>query len=146
MSKHILSLVLLLMTTLMWSQPTSQQEKLEQRKAQILREIQEKQNQLESVQSKEKTVVNALKIQTEKIQLKQKLINTTEKQTKLLGNDMYINQISINRLKKELVLLKEDYAEMILKSYKSRSEQSRAMFLLSSQNFFRRMNKAMKCG
>ena len=142
MSKHILSLVLLLMTTLMWSQPTSQQEKLEQRKAQILREIQEKQNQLENVQSKEKTVVNALKIQTEKIQLKQKLINTTEKQTKLLSNDMYINQININRLKKELVLLKEDYAEMILKSYKSRSEQSRAMFLLSSQNFLQAYKRA----
>ena len=142
MSKHILSLVLLLMTTLMWSQPTSQQEKLEQRKAQILREIQEKQNQLESVQSKEKTVVNALKIQTEKIQLKQKLINTTEKQTKLLSNDMYINQININRLKKELVLLKEDYSEMILKSYKSRSEQSRAMFLLSSQNFLQAYKRA----
>ena len=142
MSKHILSLVLLLMTSLMWSQPTSQQEKLEQRKAQILREIQEKQNQLESVQSKEKTVVNALKIQTEKIQLKQKLINTTEKQTKLLSNDMYINQININRLKKELVLLKEDYAEMILKSYKSRSEQSRAMFLLSSQNFLQAYKRA----
>ena len=142
MSKHILSLVLLLMTSLMWSQPTSQQEKLEQRKAQILREIQEKQNQLENVQSKEKTVVNALKIQTEKIQLKQKLINTTEKQTKLLNNDMYINQININRLKKELVLLKEDYAEMILKSYKSRSEQSRAMFLLSSQNFLQAYKRA----
>jgi len=142
MSKHILSLVLLLMTSLMWSQPTSQQEKLEQRKAQILREIQEKQNQLENVQSKEKTVVNALKIQTEKIQLKQKLINTTEKQTKLLSNDMYINQININRLKKELVLLKEDYAEMILKSYKSRSEQSRAMFLLSSQNFLQAYKRA----
>ena len=126
----------------MWSQPTSQQEKLEQRKAQILREIQEKQNQLESVQSKEKTVVNALKIQTEKIQLKQKLINTTEKQTKLLSNDMYINQININRLKKELVLLKEDYSEMILKSYKSRSEQSRAMFLLSSQNFLQAYKRA----
>ena len=142
MSKHILSLVLLLMTTLMWSQPTSQQEKLEQRKAQILREIQEKQSQLENVQSKEKTVVNALKIQTEKIQLKQKLINTTEKQTKLLSNDMYINQININRLKKELALLKEDYSEMILKSYKSRSEQSRAMFLLSSQNFLQAYKRA----
>ena len=142
MSKHILSLVLLLMTTLMWSQPTSQQEKLEQRKAQILQEIQEKQSQLENVQSKEKTVVNALKIQTEKIQLKQKLINTTEKQTKLLSNDMYINQININRLKNELVLLKEDYSEMILKSYKSRSEQSRAMFLLSSQNFLQAYKRA----
>jgi septal ring factor EnvC (AmiA/AmiB activator) len=126
----------------MWSQPTSQQEKLEQRKAQILREIQEKQSQLENVQSKEKTVVNALKIQTEKIQLKQKLINTTEKQTKLLSNDMYINQININRLKKELALLKEDYSEMILKSYKSRSEQSRAMFLLSSQNFLQAYKRA----
>ena len=142
MSKRILIFLFLLMTSLMCSQPTSQQEKLEQRKAQILREIQEKQNQLESVQSKEKTVVHALKIQTEKIQLKQKLISTTEKQTKLLNNDMYVNQININRLKKELVSLKEDYAEMILKSYKSRSEQSRAMFLLSSQNFVQAYKRA----
>ncbi|WP_309640491.1 peptidoglycan DD-metalloendopeptidase family protein [Flavobacterium sp.] len=142
MSKRILSLLLVLTTSFLWSQPTSQQEKLEQRKAQILREIQEKQNQLESVQSKEKTVVKALQIQTEKIQLKQKLINTTEKQTKLLSNDMYINQININRLKNELVTLKEDYAEMILKSYKSRSEQSRAMFLLSSQNFLQAYKRA----
>ena len=131
---RLLSLLLLLSTSFLWSQ-SNQQEKLERRKAQILREIQDKERQLENVQSKEKTVKNVLKIQTEKIELKQKLISTTEKQTKLLNNDMYINQININRLKKELVTLKEDYAKMILKSYKSRSEQSRAMFLLSSQNF-----------
>ena len=41
----------------------------------------------------------------------------------------------INKLNKELKVLKEDYAEMIIKSYKSRSTQSRAMFLLSSENF-----------
>jgi hypothetical protein len=29
----------------------------------------------------------------------------------------------------------EDYAKMIVKSYKKRSEQSRAMFILSSENF-----------
>ncbi|NHM07883.1 peptidoglycan DD-metalloendopeptidase family protein [Flavobacterium sp. CYK-4] len=142
MTQRIFSFLLLLMSLAVWSQPASQKEKLEQRKAQILREIQEKQNQLESVQSKEKTVAGVLKVQTEKIQLKQKLINTTEKQTKLLNNDMYINQININRLKKELVTLKEDYAEMILKSYKSRSEQSRAMFLLSSQNFLQAYKRA----
>jgi len=142
MPKRILSLLLLLMTSFIWSQQTGQQEKLEQRKAQILTEIREKEAQLENVQTKEKTVKNQLKIQTEKIQLKQKLISTTEKQTKLLNNDMYINQININRLKKELVVLKEDYAEMILKSYKSRSEQSRAMFLLSSQNFLQAYKRA----
>ncbi len=125
----------------MWGQLTPQ-EKLEQRKSQILREIKEKEDQLKNVQSKEKTVKTQLKIQTEKIKLKENLIHTTEKQTKLLNNDMYINQININRLKKELVLLKEDYSKMISKSYKSRSEQSRAMFLLSSESFLQAYKRA----
>jgi len=140
MSKRIL-LLLLMMTSLCWSQ-VSQQEKLEQRKAQILREIREKEEQLQNVSSKEKTVTKELQLQTEKIKLKENLINTTEKQTKLLNNDMYINQININRLKRELEILKADYAEMILKSYKSRSEQSRAMFLLSSENFLQAYKRA----
>jgi len=141
MPKYFISLLFLLTSTMMWSQLT-QQEKLEQRKAQILREIKEKEDQLQNVQSKEKTVTKQLKIQTEKIKLKENLINTTEKQTKLLSNDMYINQMNINRLKKELELLKEDYSKMIQKSYKSRSEQSRAMFLLSSQNFLQAYKRA----
>lgn len=141
MLKFILSLIFLLTASFSWSQ-ISQQEKLEQRKAEILKEIREKEEQLQSVQSKEKTVKKQLVLQTEKIKLKEKLINTTEKQTKLLSNDMYINQININRLKRELVLLKEDYANMIVKSYKSRSEQSRAMFLLSSENFLQAYKRA----
>jgi hypothetical protein len=75
-------------------------------------------------------------IQKNKIRLKETLI-TTEKQTKFLANDMYINQMKINKLNKELLVLKEDYAKMIVKSYKSRSEQSRAMFILSAENFYR---------
>lgn len=141
MPKHFLALLFVLMASLTWSQP-SQKEKLEQRKAQILREIQEKERMLDEVRDKEKTVKTQLQLQTEKIQLKQKLINTTEKQTKVLNNDMYINQVAINRLKKELEILKEDYADMILKSYKSRSEQSRAMFLLSSKNFLQAYKRA----
>ena len=141
MPKRILGLLFLLITSFAWSQP-SQQEKLQQRKAQILKEIQEKEEQLQDVKSKEQTVASQLLLQTEKIQLKQKLISTTEKQTKLLNNDMYINQVNINRLKKELVILKEDYADMIVKSYKSRSEQSRAMFLLSSENFLQAYKRA----
>jgi vacuolar-type H+-ATPase subunit I/STV1 len=100
MPKYIFSLLFLLTSTMMWSQLT-QQEKLEQRKAQILREIKEKEDQLQNVQSKEKKVTKQLKIQTEKIKLKENLINTTEKQTNLLSNDMYINQMNINNLIEE---------------------------------------------
>lgn len=134
MPKFLLSLIFISMTSLMWSQST-QQEKLEERKAQIQKEIRDNEALLQSVKKKEKSAVNVFMIQTNKIKLKEKLINTTEKQTKLLSNDMYVNQIQINKLKKELAVLKEDYARMIVKSYKSRSEQSRAMFILSSNSF-----------
>lgn len=129
------------MTSLLWSQE-SQQEKLEERKAQIQKEIRENERLLQTVKKKEKSAVHVVVIQSTKIKLKEKLINTTEKQTKLLGNDMYINQVQINKLKKELAVLKDDYSEMIVKSYKSRSEESRAMFLLSSENFLQAYKRA----
>ena len=134
MPKFILSLIFISLTTVLWSQ-TSQQEKLEERKAQLQREIRENESLLKSVNKKEKSAVNVVVIQSNKIKLKEKLIQTTEKQTKLLNNDIYINQVQINKLKNELKDLKTDYAKMILKSYKSRSEQSRAMFILSSESF-----------
>ena len=59
-----------------------------------------------------------------------------------LGNSIAVNQAQINKLEKELKLLKEDYAKMIVKSYKSRSEESRAMFLLSSESFLQAYKRA----
>ena len=93
------------MTSLMWSQE-SQQEKLEQRKAQIQQEIRDNERLLQSVKKKEKSAVSVIIVQGNKIKLKEKLINTTEKQTKLLSNDIYINQLQINKLNRELVILK----------------------------------------
>jgi septal ring factor EnvC (AmiA/AmiB activator) len=55
---------------------------------------------------------------------------------------MYINQVQINKLKDQLEVLKADYSRMIVKSYKSRSEQSRAMFILSSNNFLQAYKRA----
>lgn len=133
MSHKLSTLIALLCTVLATAQLT--QEELEQRKAKLQQEIIEKERQLQEVRSKEKSVTKLLDIQKEKIGLKEKLINTTTKQTKILNDNIYLNQLEINRLKKELDVLKKDYAEMILKSYKSRSQHSRAMFLLSSENF-----------
>lgn len=141
MPKFLLSLLFICLTSLSWSQD-SQQEKLEARKAQIQKEIRENEEMLKSVKKKEKSAVHVIVIQGNKIKLKEKLINTTERQKKLLGNDMYVNQLKINKLNRELTVLKEDYAKMIVKSYKSRSEQSRAMFLLSSESFLQAYKRA----
>ena len=140
MQKFIYIILLFLISTLSWSQLT--QEQLEARKQKLQEEIQEKEMQLQSVKKKEKSVVKLLIIQGEKIGLKEKLINNTEKQKKLLTNNIYLNQLAINKLRRELEILKTDYAEMIVKSYKSRSEQSRAMFILSSENFLQAYKRA----
>lgn len=133
MPKYFLSLLFVCLTSVMWGQ--TQQEKLEQRKAQIQREIRDNEKMLKSVKSKEKSAMNVFLIQKNKIKLKENLINTTEKQKRLLSDDIYLNQLKINKLNRELKVLKEDYAKKIVNSYKSRSEQSRAMFILSSENF-----------
>jgi septal ring factor EnvC (AmiA/AmiB activator) len=141
MPKFLVSLLFICMTSVLWSQ-SSQQEKLEQRKAEIQKEIRDNEKLLLSVKSKEKSAMNVFMIQKNKIRLKEILINTSEKQAKYLANDMYINQMEINKLNKELAVLKEDYAKMIVKSYKGRSEQSRAMFILSSDNFLQAYKRA----
>jgi murein hydrolase activator len=141
MPKFLLSLILLCCTSMIWGQE-SQQEKLEKRKAQIQQEIRENEKMLQSVKKKEKAAVSVVMIQSNKIKLKEKLISTTERQAKLLSNDIYLNQLKVNKLNRELVVLKEDYAKMIVKSYKSRSEQSRAMFILSSSSFLQAYKRA----
>ncbi len=141
MLKYFLSLIFLVTTTLLWSQD-NQQKKLEARKVQIQKEIRETENKLQSVKKQEKTATKAIVLQNDKIKLKEELISTTEKQTKFLGNTIYINQLHINKLERELRVLKEDYAKMIVQSYKSRSEESRAMFLLSSESFLQAYKRA----
>lgn len=140
MNKHLASLIFMLVSVVAFAQ--NDQQKLERRKAQIQREIAESQEKLNAMKSQEKSIKGQIEIQNTKIKLKQKLINTTERQTRLLNDDLYLTQLKINKLKRELVVLKEDYAEMIRKSYKSRSVQSRAMFLLSSENFLQAYKRA----
>jgi len=141
MPKFIFSFLFLLTVSLSFGQ-TDAQQKLEERKLQLQKEIREAENALKSEKQKQKSVTVQIAEQAQKIKLREKLINTTEKQAKLLSDDIYLNQLKINSLKRELEELKKDYAAMIVKSYKSRSEQSRAMFLLSSENFLQAYKRA----
>ncbi|WP_348800229.1 murein hydrolase activator EnvC family protein [Flavobacterium adhaerens] len=140
MSKYYLSFIFLISTALLWSQDS--QKKLEERKAKIQKEIQENETKLQTVKKQEKTAAKAIVIQKNKIKLKEELIATTEKQKTLLGNSIAQNQNQIKKLEKELQLLKADYKKMIIQSYKSRSEESKAMFILSSNSFLQAYKRA----
>ena len=97
MLKYIFCL-LLLSTTLSWGQEEDRQRKLEAQKARLQDEIRLQEQLLKQEKKKEKSAVGVIVQQTVKINLQQKLINTTAKQAKVLGNSMYINQVNVNNL------------------------------------------------
>jgi septal ring factor EnvC (AmiA/AmiB activator) len=70
-----------------------------------------------------------------KVNVRKNLIKVTNDQANLLTREINANQKEISSLREQLKLLKEDYSKMIVRSYKSRSDQSKVMFLLSSDNF-----------
>ena len=87
-------------------------------------------------QKKEKNALDDLKDINKKINVRSKLISTINSEASVLSKEISLNESKIQKLEKKLTELKKDYADMILKSYKSKSQQSRTMFLLSSKNFY----------
>ncbi len=135
MTRFFLTILLFGFSVAALAQGDDQQKKLEQRKAQIQKEILELNSRIKDESSKEKSVMAKIQDGRAKIKLSEKLIFTTNKQTLLINDDIYVNQLKTNKLKAELKVLKEDYANMLVRAYKTRSDQSRIMFLLSSQGF-----------
>ena len=108
---------------------------LEKQRKKLNREIVQVNKLLFQEQKKEKNVLEDLADLNQKIGIRLSLINTINSEAKLLSREINKNKKEITRLGKELAVLKADYARMIFKSYKSKSQQSRIMFVLSSDNF-----------
>ena len=135
MQTKILIFLFVLCSSLSWAQKPTQKE-LEERKERILNAIAEFNGLLRIEKKKETSVLTEIKEKDSRIRLSEKLISTNEKQVEFISNDIAKNQRLIESLTKELEILKVDYASMIVKAYKSRSQSSRVMFILSSQNFY----------
>jgi septal ring factor EnvC (AmiA/AmiB activator) len=117
-----------------FSQSKKQQELEEQRQS-LLKEIQQINSLLFKTRGEKKSVLTQVEDLDQRISTTENLIKITNRQANLLTREINDNLNKIGTLRTELTELKEDYAAMIKKSYKSKSEQSRVMFLFSSENF-----------
>ena len=69
-----------------------------------------------------------------KIQLREKVYSNTQKEKRLLEDDIYLKQLEINRQKRELAVLRKNYADVLVKAYKNKGVQNKVTFILSSRN------------
>lgn len=118
------------------SAQNAKRDKLEERKTQIKKEIVYLDALLSKTKKTEKNLLGEVKDLNDKIVKREELITVISHEFAELGNEIYLNQLGINKNQRNLAVMKNDYAEMIFKSYKSKSQNSRIMFLLSSENFY----------
>ncbi|MCH3883768.1 murein hydrolase activator EnvC family protein [Tenacibaculum aquimarinum] len=109
---------------------------LEAQRKKINKEIKQVNKLIFETKKKERSALEDLKDINQKISVRKKLINTINLEAKVLSNEISTNQKELAELNQKLADLKADYADMVFKSYKSKSQQSKTMFLLSSQNFY----------
>lgn len=109
---------------------------LELQRKKLNKEIKQVNRLLFNEKKKGKNALEALKDINKKIEVRSELISTINAEALILSKEISVNEAKLKKLNEKLTELKRDYADMIFKSYKSKSKQSRAMFLLSSQNFY----------
>ena len=114
---------------------SSRQKVLEAQKKRLQQEIKQINTLLFNNNRKEKTVLSQVEDLDLKISVRSQLVKVNNQQANLLTRQINVNQRDITQLRVELEALKKDYADMIIKSYKSKSSLNRLMFLFSSTDF-----------
>ncbi|MDA9879594.1 peptidase M23, partial [Flavobacteriaceae bacterium] len=137
MSRKLLFLMLFWIGigTLMSQTTSKRQQELEAQRVRLKNEIKQINALLFSSSKTRKNVLTEVEDLQVKLNVRDELIKVTNAQINLLTRKINLNERTISSQRKELEALKEDYANMIQKSYASKSLQNRLMFLFSSENF-----------
>jgi septal ring factor EnvC (AmiA/AmiB activator) len=136
MFKKVSCLLILLMG--FWMQSFAQQpsrDDLQKKEQDLRKELAELNNMLVQTQKSKKLSLNQLAIIKKKINQREDLVNTINKQVHQLDETIFNNERDIYRLGKELDTLKIKYAKSIVFAYKNRSSYEYLNFMFSAGNF-----------
>jgi murein hydrolase activator len=95
---------------------------------------------LKRVKSNQQNSLNALRLIDHQIKNREELVRIFDTQVRMAEAEMTEKKQRVNRLKKQIVHLKQQCRSMIIYTFKHRGNYSNIMFILSSQNY----NEAIK--
>lgn len=114
----------------------SSRTKLESKRVALKKEINKIKTYLDNTKKKERSLSNEVKDLNQKITTREELISTISEEILNISDEIAKNSKEISMLQDEFDVLKQDYAQLIYKSYKNKSEDNRLLFILSSDSFF----------
>ena len=125
---------LILYSTSCYTQNLTQKD-LELKRISLVNEIKNIQKLINNSKDEKKLVLENIENLNYKLELQNEIIKITNNELNIISVSIRNNQESINQLQKSQQILKSQYSEMILKSYKTRSKTGKLMFIFSSVNF-----------
>lgn len=134
MSKTIFFFLIMLCTAF-FVQAQENKDEIQKRQKQLLQEIADLNSTLNKIKQNKKQSLNQLALVQRKINTRKELINNINRDLHRLDDNIYKNQVEINRYKKEIDTLKMQYAKSLVFAYKNRSNYDYLNFLFSADNF-----------
>lgn len=113
---------------------SQKKEQLQKQNAELKKQIAAINNNLAKTQQQSKLSLAYLNDVNKKIELREKVYTNTQKEKRLIEDDIYLRQLEINRQNKELGVLRKNYAGVLVKAYKNKGVQNKVTFILSSKN------------
>jgi septal ring factor EnvC (AmiA/AmiB activator) len=108
---------------------------LENERKAIQKELSEIQGLYNKVKGQSKKTLGELSVLNRKINLQEQYIGNINREIKTITDDIYLSNIEIYRLQKQLDTLKAQYAKTVVYAYKNRSNYDYLNFIFSSSNF-----------
>lgn len=111
-----------------------QKEKLQNQNNTLKKEISQLNKELERNKAESKTSLLYVQNLTQKIEAQTKLVNGLSKEKRFIEDEIYLTQLEINKLSRELVELRKEYRDILVKAYKNKSVENKLLFVLSSKS------------
>ncbi|WDF48002.1 peptidoglycan DD-metalloendopeptidase family protein [Chryseobacterium sp. KACC 21268] len=109
-------------------------EVLQKQNADLKKQISSLNATLNQTKQESKLSIAYLNTVNQKLNLREKVYNNTQKEKRFIEDDIYKRQLEINKNNRELTVLRKNYAEILVKAYKTKGVQNKVTFILSSKN------------
>lgn len=135
MYTRLFSVFFLIITMSVCAFAQNTREELQKKEQELQKEIAELNRMFNETQNNKKTSLKQLALIKSKINKREELINSINRQVRQMDETIFTNERDIYRLRKELDTLKMKYAKSIVFAYKNRSSYEYLNFLFSASSF-----------
>lgn len=134
-NRIVTTLLFFLLAQVSFAQQPANKDVLQKQREKLKNEIAETEKILNETKKTAKVNIGQLSLINKKMSLQGNVIENINGEIKDLNNNIYLSQLEINKMKRILDTLKQEYAKSMVYAYKNRSNYDFLNFIFSANNF-----------